>query len=542
METEQKGLIVGFVVITLFSLVSYCVFPSLWSTSFVTSTGVLLTNAQILATVFAITISLTLVGFEYFSQNLSPKIAKSVIESRYTIGLAILFVPAILVNIGISTIYHENVPQIALTISLIFLASCLFYLLAFISYVARTIQPQNQLKIFEESIPENFNEEIVAKVEDNVISGTDPEDYFVEIQHVIQNKIEQREIYQFGEWLNLLIDKEIDYLIEIREVKKDNEINPNNATAIVNYFLSFQKSIYSQLAGINDTRYIPAYSIQIANVLGLLIDIKSIAAMTTLSNQFKRIGRDIVSFNQETIFEQYFDHIEKITLKLLRSIPQTDYRVSTTEIIEQFVDGTSPEYMWVEGITGQFGNYVLFSREILTLAIDANFDGVAVTGSNFYVRLLETVLDREEDAKRIDLVQTITKAQRDVFEYAVKEDVLTSYYTMPGSYEMIAQSPKEVREYLVTEFCEACITAVKHDSYAGPHELGVAGRVLVKEHPELAEEIVDSLIQCLNIVRDQTDFEDIEEQTVVKELSSIKNWNDHNNQAINEAIDRALDS
>lgn len=542
MKNEQKILVVGFLIIMLSSLISYFISPDLWSTSLVTSTGVLLTNAQILATVFAITISLTLVGFEYFSQNLSPKIAKSVVESKYTIGLAILFIPSIIINIGIAIFYHETLPQVSLTVSLVLLSVCLLYLLGFISYVARIIQPQNQLELFKKSIPDNFNKQIISKMRNNVISGIDSDDYFVDINLVILNKIQQREIYQFGEWLDLLIDKEIEYLLEIREEKTDEEVNPDNATEIVNYFLSFQKGIYSEISNINDSRYIPAYSLQIVNVLALLVEIKSIAAMSTLSNHFTDIGRNITSNGQESVFDQYIDHLEKLTLKVLRSTPQTDYKVSASETIEQFVDGTTPEYMWVQGITGQFQNYVFFSREVFKLAINENFDGVAVNGSRFYVQLLEQALDREGDSKRINIVKTITTAQRDVFEHAVKKGVLASYYTMPGSYRMIAQESEELREYLITEFCEASITAVRHDSYAGPNGLGVAGRVLVEDHPDLAMEIVDALVESLDIAINQTDFKDIDAQTVAKELSSIKGWDDHNHQSVDRAIDEALDS
>lgn len=465
------------------------------------------------------------------------------IRSNYMAGLVIVFVPSILINISLSIFYHGGIPQVALTVSLILLSICFLYLFSFISHVAGTIQPQNQLRIFEKNIPVDFNERIVEKMEENIISGIDPEDYFIDIQYIVQNKIQQREIYQFGEWLNMLIDKEIEYLMQIKKTKQDDEINPHGATHIVNYFLSLQKSIYSELVGIDDTRYIPVYSVQISNILGALIEIKSIAAMSTLSSHFERIGRDIVSYNQEKVFDRYFDSLEKLTLKTLNSVPTTDYRVSTLELPDQFENRSDPEYSWAKGIVGKFRNCVFFSRNLMKLAIDANFDGVAVGGSTFYVRLLERALDRDdEDMKRMDIVQTITQAQRDVFEYAVKEDALASYYTTPGAYRMMAQSSDELSNYLITEFCEATITAVKYDSYSGPHELGVAGRVLVEEHPELAMEIVETLIEGVDIVSNQTGFEDIDEQTVVKELSSIQDWENHNHQSINEVIEQALNS
>lgn len=539
-RSELKILISGLVLLTVAVIGSYYIWPNLWDTSAVNSSRVLLTNAQILATVFTITISLTLVGFEYFSQNLSPKIANSIIRSKYIIGLVALFLPAIVENVTIVTIYGEQAPQIYLTLSLVLLSLCLIYLLVYVSYVARAVQPRSQLEFFEKSIPDNFYDSIIQKMDDNVISGVDPDDYFVDLQHAIQNKIQQRNIYQFGDWLALLIDKEIDYLVRIKEEKQKEEINPDGAASIVNYFLSMQKGIYSQLVGIDDTRYIPPYSLQIVNVLGLLVELKAIVAINSLTTHFERIGRDIVKHNQEPVYRQYFDNLEKITSKTLGSVPTTDYQISTLETPDQ-VDWDDPEYMWAKGIIGEFQNRITFSKELSQLAIDTGFDGVAVGASTFYSELSQKALEQEEDdLNRIDLIKFITRAQRDVFEYAAKNDALTSYYAGPWSFQMIAQAPGELQNHLMNEFCAATKTAVKYDSFAGPQELGVAGRVLVEDHPELAMKIVETLIECLEIVRNHSDLEDIDEENIQNKLNSIKGWRDHGHNSINERIEEAL--
>lgn len=295
--------------------------------------------------------------------------------------------------------------------------------------------------------------------------------------------------------------------------------------------------------GIDDSRFIPPYSRQIVNVLALLVELKAIAAFSNLSEHYKQIGQDIIKYNQESIYRQYFDDLEKLTSKTLNSIPATDYQVSAFELPDQTDERSESEIMWTKGIMGLFNNLVAYSRELSLLAIDANFEGAAISASNTYVELLEKALEREKgDQTRVDLAKSITRAQKSVFEYAAKNGASPSYYTLPSSYQLIVQSPSELQGFLVGEFCKAAKTAVEYDSFAGTQELGIAGRVFVKDHPEVTMEIVDTLIECLDIAINNPDLENVRKQTVVKELSSIKGWEDHSQTCINEKIEDALNT
>lgn len=85
-------LIIAFIVLTVLNI-----FPSFNEIEM--PINVLTTNAQILATIFAITISLTLIGLQYLSQSLTPRIMELFLKSKFIYGLLLSYVFSIAANL-----------------------------------------------------------------------------------------------------------------------------------------------------------------------------------------------------------------------------------------------------------------------------------------------------------------------------------------------------------------------------------------------------------------------------------------------------------
>jgi hypothetical protein len=100
---------------------------------------------------------------------------------------------------------------------------------------------------------------------------------------------------------------------------------------------------------------------------------------------------------------------------------------------------------------------------------------------------------------------------------------------------------EDVGEFLIVHFCDSAVTAVENDIFRGFHELGVLGRSVVEEYPDLALQVVDTLRDSLEIVSESSVHENITRKMVVEQLDSVQGWRDHGHEDVNERIEEVYE-
>jgi hypothetical protein len=95
---------------------------------------------------------------------------------------------------------------------------------------------------------------------------------------------------------------------------------------------------------------------------------------------------------------------------------------------------------------------------------------------------------------------------------------------------------EDVGEFFVVHFCDSAVTAVENDIFSGFHELGVLGRSVVEDYPNLALHVVDALRDSFEIVGESPVHENITQKMVVEQLDSVQGWRDHGHDEVNERI------
>ncbi|WP_123619539.1 DUF2254 family protein [Halorubrum sp. CSM-61] len=542
---ERKILLYGGGILFLFGAVSHLVFPSFLINSLENPGTIITTNTQILATVFAITISLTLLGLEHYSQRLTPRIARSVLYSKFIVLLLASYTLSIAANIFVLSFLEEFTGRFVFY-SFVTLVWCLLYLVAYLFYIIRKLQPDTQLEMLKESIPNNFAHEIVQKHREGIIRGTDERDRFVDIQKVIIRTVRDNDIYLFAEWSGLLFSKELEFLEEIRRRQEEDDptLSDDEADAISGYFLHLERQIYTEILKTENAQFLNSYISNLGDVLDLLIDMRETGILDAVTDHFNQIGRDIIEKEYESVFRTYNDALENITKAEYESLPSSEHHSVFQDEIERIDDLSEEDQekrLWAMSGRMTFAyDRLTFFEEYCTAAVDKGYDKPVTSVLSTCSDLVGKSVAIENEQYQGFLLRNILSTQKTIYDYAMEEGVEVSFMGLGGMGRMISSlSPDDVEDvgmFLTIHYCDSAVTAVENDVFSGFHELGVLGRSVVEDYPDLALQVVDALRDSLEIVSESSNHENITREMVIEQLDSIQGWSDHDHENVDEKI------
>jgi hypothetical protein len=543
---ERKILLYGGGMLLLFGTAGHLVFPSLLINSLENPETITTTNTQILATIFAITISLTLLGLEHYSQRLTPRIARSVLYSKFIAFLLVSYTLSIAANIFVLS-FLENLAAGFVFYSFVTLVWCLLYLVAYLFYIIRKLQPDTQLEMIKESIPDDFAREIVRKHREGMIRGTDERDRFVDIQKIIIRTVRDNDIYLFGEWSGLLFSKELEYLEDIkrRREEDDQTLSDDEADAISGYFLHLEQQIYTEILNTENAQFLNSYVTNLANVLDLLIEMRETGILDAVTDHFNQIGRDIIENEYESVFRTYNDALENITKAEYESLPSSEHHSvfqDEIESIEDLPEEDREKRLWAMSGRMTFTyDQLSFLEEYCKVTVDKGYDKPVTSVLSTCSDLIGESIAVENEQYQGFLIRNILSTQKTIYEYAVEGGVEVSFMGLGEMGMMISDlDPDDVDDvgaFLIVHFCDSAVTAVENDIFRAFHELGVLGRSVVEDYPDLALQVVDALRDSLEIVSESSAHENITRKMVVEQLDSVQGWRDHGHDEVNERIE-----
>ena len=507
--------------------------------------NVLRTNAQILATIFAITISLTLLGLEYYSRRLTPRIARSVLQSTFIKLLLASYVLSIAANVAVLSFFADQAGSFLLY-SFLALAWCLLYLVAYLYNLIRRLQPRSQLEIIERSIPDNFPREIVQKYRRGRIRGTDQRDRFVDIQKIIIRTVRENDIYLFGEWMRLLFGKEIEYLEDVQERKEqgDPTLSDDEAEATSSYFLHLQRQIYQEILNTDSVEFLNAYIANISHVVVQLIETREAGWMNEVVEHFDKIGTDIVENEYESVFQSYGDALQEVAEAELASIPRKKKHIVLNDAykgMDELSDEEHDERMWFMSSRDMFTDRLSFLEDYAEAAAERGFERPVRTALQICTEYVQEALDEEVDYFSNFFANNTLRRQKRMHDNAVEHGVEVSFFWPIGLGNIIeTMDPDEVDDIgveLAELFCDSAVLAVENDVWKGYHDLGVLGRTVMDRYPEVVLVVVDALEECLERVSEEEEREHVTWKMIIEQLHSLHEWQEYSHKEVNERIE-----
>ncbi len=550
---ESKILLGSGVLIFIFLIVNYF-YPNLFFNNSEKPSDILTTNANILATIFAITISLTLLGLQYISESLTPRIVRSFIKSKFITGLLLSYIFSILINIFVISFPKIIEARNFVYFSYLLLIWCIFYLVSYLFYMIRKIQPTSALYEIEKQIPVGYDKIIIHKFNQKLLNVPDEQDKFIDLEQIIIKTIRNNDFFSFIACLNLLFKKQITYLENIYKEGPNDEQGyeqiHNNADAISLYFLRISKQIYFEILREKNERFLLHYTHELIKIITLLLKLKAISPLRDINDNFNDIGFQIIEGRFQSIFGNYGHFLNKVAKEEFLNIPSGN-------LFLEFHDGLVPlnnlpkkerDERFLGHMIYDYFSYdrLKFFEKFSMKAADNGYKDIIVSVKHLLFELLDMAIKKDDNNKmRIALVMDILDSLKKIHDYSLTKNINVDFFGLLQLQDIIESLKDEATINSVgiltsKYYCEGTINLIKKDYYFGLSELGIQGRVLVSKYPLITEIVVDSLIESLKIVSEDNKFKKINKEMVVNELNSIKKWNKPKHKNIEDKIDKAF--
>lgn len=325
---EYKILIYSSIITLSSSLIIFLYQPGLLIHNSTNPEQVLISNAQILAGIFAITISLTLLGIEYFSTVLTSRITGPIIKSRFVALVIFSYLSSILLNMFISANAMMISPTTFVIYSNLLLFWCLICMISYLLYIINRLQPTTQVEIVRRNLPPEYSSMLLEKREEGVISIEDTSDMFIDIHRIILRNIEQNNLFIYSKWLSLLLDKQIEYAeyrIEMGERQNlDRREIEQEVNSVCEYFYFIHSNIDNELDIDKNKRFLQTYIYILSSLIKFLVDMRISNALRYPRDRFKDICLEAAKKSDDIGY--YLDAADRVfESELENAIEHVDY-------------------------------------------------------------------------------------------------------------------------------------------------------------------------------------------------------------------------
>lgn len=223
--------------------------------------GVAQVIGEILATIFAITASFTLLSIEFFSNKLSPRAIAPLVRSKFILLVVATYVVSIPVLLYSDYFVGPDTGSKMAFLILIWALSCL---LSYGVYFVRRLSSTGQVSLIKSQIPDQFLDEIVRKIEDGTVSLRDSNDRFIDIQNFALQAAGDKNIFEFVQWIEVLHEMERQYVKSLHSKRDSSEDDRKDVydkiRSVHSYFSFLHQQILSEIIENDDRRFLRPYS------------------------------------------------------------------------------------------------------------------------------------------------------------------------------------------------------------------------------------------------------------------------------------------
>lgn len=493
-------------------------------------TDVLLNIASITATIFTITISLTIIGFQFLSQNVSNKSLKYLFKSKFFILMVLSYFITILYNLVI-VVGNLQLAYFLHTGIILFIFS-MVYTISYFYWIVWILQEENILKVISRYFPE-----ISLQDEKHEI-----------IKEICLKSIRGNNLIVFSKSLKLLNQREQIFLNRIKNKKlsEDYDFDSRHSEIenIIHYFLNFQRQIFYELIEHKRQDFLPYYIEGIKEIKLIVFPLLAPRPYRDLGEHFNKIG--------ESILEKRFDEIYLFYAHKLAEVVKNEYHKLPKETLEASFDfskikneeeSIKKERILWKILYDDFNyNRLKFLSNIAKKAIITNQETLNWFPKSILTDiLLEAIkikncriIQRELIVKIISLFKEIHKENINHKKVENYFGVLDLHYLIE---EMNEEQIKEIGAFITREYCTAQLELFKIKPSQIVWALGVNGRFFKGDNKNLP--LLQIIMDTFDAILKDFKKRKVKEITIdylSNEIYSILGDNKENNRVVNKII------
>lgn len=523
-------LIISFILVTKLDILEN---PFLLNNYNVDLVKVISTNVSIIGTIFAITISLTLLGFQYLSQNISSRIVDSFFKSRFITGMIVLYIFSILFNAFVLS-FLQN--QFFVYISYILLALCLTYLVSYMYFMIDHLQPQKILEEIEKRMSKKDYRDINHTVlEQTVIKAIRNNDFptFSKSSELLF----KRQKY----FLDELLSKEItsDWGYEARHIDAEN---------ISYYFLRMENQIYFEIIKERNELFLNYYIKNIKEIHVLLLKLMAIRPYREIRDHFNDIGFRIIELKLHGTYDYYCRLLKEISVEEFNNLPNGDLLIEFQDKIENFNNLTKNEQdkrTLGHIIFGYFEyDRLKFLSELSKEAMDIKAKHInSMINYTLSDLIIFSIKKTTNKKMRFFLMRSILEKLKEIYLGSIDKGAVSEYLTYPLNSMLRDITDEETINTIGLMIAKYCCFANIEGAKTGYYSfnLGYDGRVFVteKRFEKIMDEITDCMITIFKISLKNEKLKPYKDH-IVNDLYSFRDWGNHHNEKVRLKVDKII--
>jgi hypothetical protein len=512
--------------------------------------ALLISLAEILTTILAISVSLLIVGLQFISESYTPRALKTFFEDPIFIGYLAVYATSIfsiLASLAVGFVPLQTFRVCAVFVTVF----CVVYLLVLLFRIPSLLRPSYVIQRLGRKVPKHFCEDLV-KHEGRSLRGMEDESLLAIDQTVIRS-IVQDELQAFLaglRYLNSVLRKfltQTERDLNAAEKKKELRESPSY---VFEYFLTFYRRMVWQSLSHARQEHLMYLCQSLEDHMVHLHRLKAFRAFGYVAEVYDYAGLTAVDQRLITFAEYFSRSVDRLT-KLQMSIldePLSLFEEPLRPLAE--LSEEQRDLLTVNDIMSDFNlrNRIEFLSHLAETAAARKLDSTVSSCMSIFAEALDKTLSLQPIRKRRIFTWTVMRALADAHKKCLQSGINSTTFTTHMLHYKIERmkDPADVAEfgqYLTTEYAQMAILSIQHGFYDELFEWGVNGRYLVKNYPDLAIVVVDVLEKGLKIMKPKITRENVwYYMQARKDLQSLRNWDDHPHKKIKRRIARVLEN
>jgi hypothetical protein len=514
--------------------------PFLKQSTIQNASSILISFSQLLTTIFAITISVTLVGVTYLAQMYTPRSIRDYFKDKFFIGFISAYFITISLNllVGISVMPFVNANDF-ITPSWFLIVFCLLYLIAYPFHIIRKVQPNEVMKEIEADIPKDLFNKITNVPTSSKYAKTTS---FLVLEQAAIRSIRNNDYDMFIQCLNCINKTAYSLLVEATKefkTKKDFTLLAERTDDIVSslYRLLVQISVESYET--KNVFFLVSFLKRLELLIRQLHSAKAIRALRSIYELHDDIGFFGLKSEILTITDEYYGSVNRlIDIELpLKYQEETDEfdKLTPSEQNKVIFDGMLFDYFDMHRLTSL--------EALLKLAVDKKFSFQVFSAFNIFTKIIGRATECEYEKTRYHLYVTIFSTLHVIYpDIAAKGFPELSTLLSYARYQIIGMGKRGLSEHeraVVTDnYCYFALISAKLDIMDSIKELGVFGRHLASGSESMATLVVLNTFQ--EIKNMTAELKNINAEEIKNQVRAIEKQNKTNNSKVTEKINKLL--
>lgn len=501
------------------------------------------TNAGLLATILAVTLSFMLLGLQFLAESYTPRALAGFMKDRVVYGFLILYITLIALSM-VSTIFPSLLaPSQYVQYAIIGTLFSLVYLAAFVYHVVRRIQPENLIR---HTLADVKDDEVLNQIiehEGSMVVLLPAFKPFIILEQTLIKAISNDDIFSFVQGIEPLYVKLDAYLKKLYDKHKGNERSPyaKQSLHVHRFFARSFTQLEAECFSHNREQFITLHLVNLFYLMKHVHKRKNTWVLKQMWNELDYVGHKVFMLEMRSAAKTFLSEFTSYSLleienaKAYKSINHDPLHYA------EIYSGTTSRIMLEEFQSEMLQSITRLGVISAERRIEALVKEIMMT---FHL-ILPRIFSIADRVNRGSLLYYLLNGIEEVHKAAIKNGILRTGQSLFDLRHITIETGgtyKEDLKELTESFCKMSLYSLENKDYFEIESQRIAMLYLDEDFPELVLILLTTMRKSYSIVQDEPNVAERAKrsQQVIDAIRQIGKANAEKNKEIAEKAEQIL--